>query len=113
MSATRQDEADEMLSKGFKEQIYDVYRYLPPETQVVLVSATLPHEVRLSLSLFRARSWFLYQHAKQLHDVTRRAPYGARGEPERSHFTPREKKARPRLLLGIRLILTFLIRLSV
>jgi hypothetical protein len=29
-----QDEADEMLSKGFKEQIYDVYRYLPPETQV-------------------------------------------------------------------------------
>jgi ATP-dependent RNA helicase len=39
------DEADEMLQKGFREQIYDVYRYLPPETQVVLVSATLPHEV--------------------------------------------------------------------
>lgn len=39
------DEADEMLSKGFKEQIYDVYRYLPPETQVVLVSATLPRDV--------------------------------------------------------------------
>jgi ATP-dependent RNA helicase len=39
------DEADEMLSKGFKEQIYDIYRYLPPETQVVLVSATLPHDV--------------------------------------------------------------------
>lgn len=39
------DEADEMLAKGFKEQIYDIYRYLPPETQVVLVSATLPHEV--------------------------------------------------------------------
>jgi ATP-dependent RNA helicase len=27
------DEADEMLDKGFKEQIYDVYRYLPPGTQ--------------------------------------------------------------------------------
>eukprot|EP01099_Mayorella_cantabrigiensis_P002277 TRINITY_DN2006_c0_g1_i1.p1 TRINITY_DN2006_c0_g1~~TRINITY_DN2006_c0_g1_i1.p1 ORF type:complete len:423 (-),score=116.29 TRINITY_DN2006_c0_g1_i1:173-1381(-) len=39
------DEADEMLSRGFKEQIYDVYRYLPPATQVVLVSATLPPEV--------------------------------------------------------------------
>eukprot|EP00227_Mantoniella_beaufortii_P018691 CAMPEP_0197588984 /NCGR_PEP_ID=MMETSP1326-20131121/10062_1 /TAXON_ID=1155430 /ORGANISM="Genus nov. species nov., Strain RCC2288" /LENGTH=400 /DNA_ID=CAMNT_0043153867 /DNA_START=268 /DNA_END=1470 /DNA_ORIENTATION=+ len=39
------DEADEMLNKGFKEQIYDVYRYLPPETQVVLVSATLPVDV--------------------------------------------------------------------
>ena len=39
------DEADEMLNKGFKEQIYDIYRYLPPETQVVLISATLPNEV--------------------------------------------------------------------
>lgn len=39
------DESDEMLSMGFKDQIYDVYRYLPPNTQVVLVSATLPHEV--------------------------------------------------------------------
>merc|ERR1712070_1317433 len=39
------DEADEMLSQGFKEQIYDIYRYLPPATQVVLISATLPHEI--------------------------------------------------------------------
>jgi len=39
------DEADEMLSRGFKEQIYDIYRYLPPSTQIVLVSATLPSEV--------------------------------------------------------------------
>jgi len=39
------DEADEMLSKGFKEQIYDIYRYLPPATQVILISATMPHEV--------------------------------------------------------------------
>ncbi|KAM7316594.1 hypothetical protein ACRRTK_024325 [Alexandromys fortis] len=39
------DEADEMLNKGFKEQIYDVYRHLPPATQVLLISATLPHEI--------------------------------------------------------------------
>ncbi|KAI8824935.1 P-loop containing nucleoside triphosphate hydrolase protein [Fimicolochytrium jonesii] len=39
------DEADEMLSKGFREQIYDVYRYLPPGCQVVLLSATLPYDV--------------------------------------------------------------------
>lgn len=28
------DEADEMLTKGFKEQIYNIYRFLPPATQV-------------------------------------------------------------------------------
>jgi len=39
------DEADELLNRGFKDQIYDIYRYLPPGTQVVLVSATLPNEV--------------------------------------------------------------------
>lgn len=39
------DEADEMLGKGFKDQIYDIYRYLPHTTQVILLSATLPREV--------------------------------------------------------------------
>ncbi|KAL5158252.1 Eukaryotic initiation factor 4A-III A [Glycine soja] len=39
------DESDEMLSRGFKDQIYDVYRYLPPDLQVCLISATLPHEI--------------------------------------------------------------------
>ncbi|ODO04606.1 ATP-dependent RNA helicase FAL1 [Cryptococcus sp. DSM 104548] len=39
------DESDELLNKGFKDQIYDIYRYLPPATQVVVVSATLPHDV--------------------------------------------------------------------
>lgn len=39
------DEADELLNLGFKDQIYDIYRYLPPATQVVLFSATLPHDV--------------------------------------------------------------------
>ncbi|ORZ30415.1 DEAD-domain-containing protein [Catenaria anguillulae PL171] len=39
------DEADEMLSRGFTEQIYDVFQTLPAEIQVVLISATMPPEV--------------------------------------------------------------------
>lgn len=39
------DEADELLNQGFKEQIYDVYRNLPPQTQVVVLSATLPYDI--------------------------------------------------------------------
>lgn len=39
------DEADEMLSRGFKDQIYDVFKYLPAEVQVILLSATMPPDV--------------------------------------------------------------------
>jgi len=39
------DEADEMLSQGFRDQIYDIFQLLPPQTQVVLLSATMPEEV--------------------------------------------------------------------
>jgi len=38
------DEADEMLSRGFKDQIYDVFRHLN-QIQVILLSATMPDEV--------------------------------------------------------------------
>jgi len=38
------DEADEMLSRGFKDQIYDIFQALPPKTQVGLFSATMPPE---------------------------------------------------------------------
>jgi len=39
------DEADEMLSRGFKDQIYELFQLLPQETQVVLLSATMPADV--------------------------------------------------------------------
>jgi len=38
------DEADEMLSRGFKDQIYDVFQALPANVQVGLFSATMPPE---------------------------------------------------------------------
>jgi translation initiation factor 4A len=38
------DEADEMLSRGFKDQIYDVFQVLPQNIQVGLFSATMPTE---------------------------------------------------------------------
>ncbi len=39
------DEADEMLSFGFKDQIYDIFRFMPPNCQVGLFSATIPEDV--------------------------------------------------------------------
>jgi len=39
------DEADEMLSRGFKSQIYDVFRKLPNDIQVALFSATMPADI--------------------------------------------------------------------
>lgn len=39
------DEADEMLSRGFKDQIYDVFQHLPSDIQVCLFSATMPADI--------------------------------------------------------------------
>jgi len=39
------DEADEMLSRGFKDQIYDIFKTLPPNIQVCLFSATMAPEI--------------------------------------------------------------------
>jgi translation initiation factor 4A len=39
------DEADEMLSRGFKDQIYDIFKCLPPNVQVALFSATMAPDI--------------------------------------------------------------------
>ena len=39
------DEADEILSFGFKDTIYNIVRSIPKETQICLYSATMPAEV--------------------------------------------------------------------
>ncbi|KAK7468599.1 translation initiation factor eIF4A [Stygiomarasmius scandens] len=39
------DEADEMLSAGFKDQIYEIFQLVPGDVQVALFSATMPNDV--------------------------------------------------------------------
>ena len=39
------DEADEMLSSGFKEQVHTIFQYFNSDIQVALFSATLPNSV--------------------------------------------------------------------
>jgi len=40
------DEADEMLSQGFKEQVYNIFQYFNNDIQVALFSATLSEEIQ-------------------------------------------------------------------
>jgi translation initiation factor 4A len=44
------DEADEMLSAGFKDQVYNIFQYLKVDVQVVLSSATLPESINSIIS---------------------------------------------------------------
>jgi translation initiation factor 4A len=39
------DEADELLSSGFKDQVYNIFQYMPTTIQVALFSATMPTEL--------------------------------------------------------------------
>ncbi len=39
------DEADEMLTRGFKEQIHTIFQFLDEKVQVAIFSATFPNEV--------------------------------------------------------------------
>ena len=46
------DEADEMLSSGFKEQVYNIFQFLPKDTQLCLFSATMPPELNILTEKF-------------------------------------------------------------
>ena len=39
------DEADQMLSKGFKDQIIEIFKYVPNTAQVAIYSATMPPDI--------------------------------------------------------------------
>jgi translation initiation factor 4A len=46
------DEADDMLSTGFKDQIYSIFQHLSNDIQIVLFSATLPTDILQLTSKF-------------------------------------------------------------
>ena len=60
------DEADEMLSKGFKEQMYQIFQYLSEDIQVALFSATLPDEILEMTKKFMRNPVKITMKAEQL-----------------------------------------------
>ena len=49
------DEADEMLSTGFKEQMYKIFQFMPNNIQIGLFSATMPAELKMLTNKFMRR----------------------------------------------------------
>ena len=60
------DEADEMLSSGFKEQVYNIFQYFKSDIQVALFSATLPSYINGITSKFMRDPVKIYVKAEQL-----------------------------------------------
>lgn len=57
------DEADEMLSTGFKEQMYKIFQFMPNNIQIGLFSATMPEELKvLSKKFMRIPSEILVKN---------------------------------------------------
>tara|TARA_B110000008_G_scaffold278691_2_gene323229 strand:+ start:948 stop:2132 length:1185 start_codon:yes stop_codon:yes gene_type:complete len=46
------DEADEMLSSGFVDQVYRIFQYMPEDIQMGLFSATMPEELETLTAKF-------------------------------------------------------------
>lgn len=60
------DEADEMLSQGFKEQVYNIFQFLPKDTQVALFSATMPDVLNTITDKFMRNPVRILVKAEQL-----------------------------------------------
>ena len=60
------DEADEMLSTGFKEQVYNIFQYFNKDIQVALFSATLPDHIDGITSKFMRDPVKIHVKAEQL-----------------------------------------------
>jgi superfamily II DNA/RNA helicase len=60
------DEADEMLSSGFKEQVYNIFQFMPSNIQVALFSATMPPELTALTQKFMRSPVEIFVKAEQL-----------------------------------------------
>jgi superfamily II DNA/RNA helicase len=60
------DEADEMLSSGFKEQVYNIFQHFSNNIQVALFSATLPEHIQGITSKFMRNPVKIQVRAEQL-----------------------------------------------
>lgn len=63
------DEADEMLSRGFKEQIYDVFKCMPNDVQVSSVSLIFMFVLGLLSRQFKSEITFLLGSASFGYDA--------------------------------------------
>ncbi len=60
------DEADEMLSSGFKEQMYKIFQYMKNDIQIGLFSATMPDDLQDLTSKFLRHPIKILVQAEQL-----------------------------------------------
>lgn len=60
------DEADEMLSKGFKQQIYEIFQQVHQDVQVGLFSATIPRDVEQLTERFMRNPVKILVHSDML-----------------------------------------------
>ncbi len=60
------DEADEMLSVGFKDQVYNILQNLPVDVQVALFSATLPDHIQVLTEKFMRNPVKIYVKTESL-----------------------------------------------
>ena len=60
------DEADEMLSQGFKEQMYKIFQFMPNDIQIGLFSATMPTDLQELTSKFLRNPIKILVKAEQL-----------------------------------------------
>merc|ERR1719432_540181 len=110
------DEADEMLSRGFKDQIYDVFRHLDSKIQVILLSATMPADVmdvttkfmrdpkrilvnKDELTLEGIRQFYVYVEKMHARDFTVSAMHGDMDQKERDVIMREFRSGSSRVLI--------------